>query len=225
LPRGSNDRPDEDINPTRVNVPSRWALSLFLPFFLDGTDRTPRKILPRLASLERVFIEGGIAVSAKPTLRAWCILIAILALVLLILSLPPRPLADAAAIEATGAAFRGIVSSSRVSANRFPSRYCIRFRDESDGGDLHESEKQTFVRAHGKRKVPLAQQRRDNEGMQYTALVINQLTHSRMRFRRVDTCSASGNLPRVAKSHRDLPRRMRFVAFRKMDDAFTQTSR
>jgi len=101
------------------------------------------------------------------TLRAWYILIAILALALLILPLSlslspfPRSLADDAAIEATGAAFQGeelflpLGSLRILSANRFPSRYYIRFRDESDGRDLHESEK-TFVRVYGKCKVPLA---------------------------------------------------------------------
>jgi hypothetical protein len=69
-----------------------------------------------------------------------------------------RCLADDAAIEATGAAFRGeklflpLGLLRILSANRFPSRYCIRFRDESDGRDLHESEK-TFVRAHGNARL------------------------------------------------------------------------
>jgi len=74
------------------------------------------------------------------------------------LSLFSRCLADDAAIEATGAAFRGeklflpLGLLRILSANRFPSRYCIRFRDESDGRDLHESEK-TFVRAHGNARL------------------------------------------------------------------------
>jgi len=74
------------------------------------------------------------------------------------LSFFSRCLADDAAIEATGAAFRGeklflpLGLLRILSANRFPSRYCIRFRDESDGRDLHESEK-TFVRAHGNARL------------------------------------------------------------------------